>query len=135
MAQWLRICLPVWGTRVLSLVWEDFTSCGTTKAREPQLLSLCYRACALQQKKPPQWEAQAPQLEKAQAKQRPRATKNKWITKQIKKKKNCKVRLESYIFLYKARTAYVVCSIQPYLTYCSIISFIWVLYTLESIYY
>ena len=29
--QWLRICLPMQGTRVQSLVWEDSTCCGTTK--------------------------------------------------------------------------------------------------------
>ena len=30
-AQWLRICLPVQGTRVRSLVWEDPTCHGATK--------------------------------------------------------------------------------------------------------
>ena len=30
-AQWLRICLPMQGTRVPSLVWEDPTCCGATK--------------------------------------------------------------------------------------------------------
>ena len=40
-AQWLRICLPVQGTRVRALVWEDPTCHGATgPAREPQLLSL-----------------------------------------------------------------------------------------------
>uniref|UniRef100_A0A8C0CCV2 EMAP like 1 n=1 Tax=Balaenoptera musculus TaxID=9771 RepID=A0A8C0CCV2_BALMU len=29
--QWLRICLPMQGTRVRSLVWEDPTCCGATK--------------------------------------------------------------------------------------------------------
>ena len=67
-------------------------------ARAPQLLSLCSRACkpqllsprtttteareptarALQQEKPLQWEARAPQLEKARAQQqRPSTAKNK----------------------------------------------------------
>ena len=55
------------------------------KAHEPQLLSPSAtttearvpRACALQQEKPPQWEARAPQLEKAHVqRQRPSATKN-----------------------------------------------------------
>ena len=79
MAQWLRICLPMQGTRVRALVWEDPTCRGATnpcvpqlpslrsRAREPQLLSLraattearVHRACApraraLQQEKPPQ---------------------------------------------------------------------------------
>ena len=72
--QWLRICLPVQGTRVQSLVQEDPTCHGATKARAPQLLSLCSRAhepqllsprattteacapraCAPQREKPPQ---------------------------------------------------------------------------------
>ena len=30
-AQWLRICLPMQGTRVRFLVWEDSTCCGATK--------------------------------------------------------------------------------------------------------
>ena len=30
MVQWLRICLAMQGTRVQSLVWEDFTCCGAT---------------------------------------------------------------------------------------------------------
>ena len=31
MAQWLRICLPVQGTRVRALVWEDPTCRGATR--------------------------------------------------------------------------------------------------------
>ena len=73
-AQWLRIRLPMQGTRVRALVWEDPTCRGATKAgapqllclrsraREPQLLSPratvteahVPRAHALQQEKPPQ---------------------------------------------------------------------------------
>ena len=30
-AQWLRICLPMQGTRVRALVWEDPTCHGATK--------------------------------------------------------------------------------------------------------
>ena len=30
-AQWLRICLPMQGTQVRALVWEDLTCRGTTK--------------------------------------------------------------------------------------------------------
>ena len=30
-AQWLRICLPMQGTRVRALVQKDPTSCGATK--------------------------------------------------------------------------------------------------------
>ena len=62
MVQWLRICLPMEGTRVQSLVREDPTchratkpvghnywspQATTTEARTP-------RACAPQQEKPPQ---------------------------------------------------------------------------------
>ena len=32
-AQWLRICLPIQGTRVRALVWEDPTGRGATKPR------------------------------------------------------------------------------------------------------
>ena len=61
-AQWLRICLPVQGTRVRALVWEDPTCRGATKPMHHELLSLrdtttearAPRACALQQEKPPQ---------------------------------------------------------------------------------
>ena len=30
-AQWLGVCLPMRGTRVRALVWEDPTCCGATK--------------------------------------------------------------------------------------------------------
>ena len=30
-AQWLRICLPMQGTQVRALVWEDPTCCRATK--------------------------------------------------------------------------------------------------------
>ena len=93
--QWLRIRLPMQGTRVRSLVWEDPTCCGATKpvchnywacvlqllkpvcsrAQVPQLLSPCAatteawapRACAPQQEKLPQWEACALQWRVAPA--------------------------------------------------------------------
>ena len=67
MAQWLRIRLPMQGTRVQALVREDPTCRGATKPMrhnrlEPQLLSLratttearMPRAHAPQQEKPPQ---------------------------------------------------------------------------------
>ena len=59
MVQVLKICLPMQGTQVQSLVWVDSTCrgqlspCGTTT--EPML----------QREKPPQGERPAPQLEKA----------------------------------------------------------------------
>ena len=39
-AQWLGVCLPMQGTRVRALVWEDPTCRGATRPRVPQLLSL-----------------------------------------------------------------------------------------------
>ena len=79
--QWLRILLPVQGTRVWCLVWEDSTWCGATKAHVPQLLKpACSRARALQQESSPL----SPQLEKTHAQQwRPSAAKKKcsyWVT-------------------------------------------------------
>ena len=86
--QWLRICLPIQGTRVRALVREDPTCRGATKPAlhnywawalqpashnywgcVPQLLSPratttethAPRARAQQQEKPPQGEARAPQ--------------------------------------------------------------------------
>ena len=73
-AQWLRIRLPMQGTRVRALLWEDPTCRGAIKPCAPQLLSLRSRARepqllsprattteahaptahALQQEKPPQ---------------------------------------------------------------------------------
>ena len=70
------------GTQVRALVWEDPTCRGATKpvrhnyrACEPQLLSphattteaCAPRAHALQQGKPPQWEAHVPQQRVAPA--------------------------------------------------------------------
>ena len=72
-AQWLRIHLPMQGTRVWALVQEDSTCRGATKpmcynywACAPEPTSHNYwayapRACAPQQEKPLQWEARAPQ--------------------------------------------------------------------------
>ena len=64
LAQWLRICLPMQGIWVRSLVWENPTCQGATKQ-----LSLCTTiselAClepVLCNKRPSQWEACPPQL-------------------------------------------------------------------------
>ena len=47
MVQWIRICLPLQGTQVQLLVWEDPTCLRAMKAREPQLLSPnAYRLCS-----------------------------------------------------------------------------------------
>ena len=70
-AQWLRICLPMQGTRVRALVWEDPTCHGTTKpmyhnywacALEP--VSHNYWTCVLQLLKPACPRARALQQEK-----------------------------------------------------------------------
>ena len=39
--QWLRICLPIQGTQVRSLVQEDSTCCKATKHVPPQLTMHC----------------------------------------------------------------------------------------------
>ena len=66
-AQWLRICLPVQGTRVRSLVQEDPTYHGATKpvcqnywACTTTTEACAPRAHAPQQEKPLLWEACAP---------------------------------------------------------------------------
>ena len=41
-AQHLRVCLPVQGTWVQSLVWEDSTCPGAHWAHETHLLSPCF---------------------------------------------------------------------------------------------
>ena len=54
--QWLRICLPMQGTLVWSLVWDhDYWG------------QVCPRACAPEQEKPPQKEAYALKLERSPA--------------------------------------------------------------------
>ena len=78
-AQWIRTHLPMQGMQVRSLVQKNATCLGATKlvhhsywtralrpgslnylAHGSQLLkSTCFRACALQQEKPPQGEARA----------------------------------------------------------------------------
>ena len=82
-AQWKRTCLPMQETGVWSLIWGDPTSncalCATScwacapepgsctcGAHMPQLLKPAHpRACALQQGKPRQREAQAWQRERS----------------------------------------------------------------------
>ena len=71
MIRWWRICLPIQGTQVQSLVPEDSTCRGTAKpmchnywAHMAQVLKpVPPRVCAPQQERPPQWEACAPRLE------------------------------------------------------------------------
>ena len=67
--QWLRVRLPMQGTRVRSLFQEDPTCLGATKpashnywARVPQLLKPVRLEPTLRNKeKPPQWETRTPQ--------------------------------------------------------------------------
>ena len=85
-AQWLRIHLPMQGTRVWSLVREDPTCRRATKPASHNYWARVPRACAPQQEKPPKWEAcalqrrlapRSPLLEKACVQQqKPNAAKN-----------------------------------------------------------
>ena len=87
-AQWLGICLPMQGTRVRALVWEDPTWRGVTKPVNHNYWACATGACA------PQREAtivrgprtamksgpRLPQLEKALTqKRRPNTARNKYI--------------------------------------------------------
>ena len=49
LAQWLRICLPMQGIWVLSLVWQNPTCQGATKPVHHNFWACIPRACALQQ--------------------------------------------------------------------------------------
>ena len=82
MVQWLRAHLPVWEKRVWSLSRKDPTCHGATKPMHHSYWARGPTARALQQEKPPQWEACTLQLEKACMQQRrPRQAKkiNKWF--------------------------------------------------------
>ena len=59
-AQWLRICLPMQGTRVRALVWEDPTCRGATRPVSHNYWACASGACAPQQERPRRWEARAP---------------------------------------------------------------------------
>ena len=51
-AQWLRICLPMQGTRVRALVWEDPTCHGATRPVSHNCWACTSGACAPQQERP-----------------------------------------------------------------------------------
>ena len=85
-AQWLRVRLPMQGTRVRSLVREDLTCRGATKPASHNYWAHAPRGRALQQEKPPQWEAHAPQRRLKAAKKKKRKQTNK-KTQCVKKKK------------------------------------------------
>ena len=85
-AQWLRICLPMQGTRVRALVWEDPTCHGATRPVSHNYWACASGACAPQQEaaimRGPRTVMKSgphlPQLEKALAqKQRPNTAINK----------------------------------------------------------
>ena len=59
-AQWLRVCLPMQGTRVRALLWEDPTCRGATRPVSHNYWACASGACAPQQERPRRWEARAP---------------------------------------------------------------------------
>ena len=65
MVQWLRIHLPMQGARVRSLVQEDPTCRGAAKPLCRNCWAHALEPHALQQEKPPQWEAHTLQLERS----------------------------------------------------------------------
>ena len=66
-AQWLRIYLPMQGTRVRALVWEDPTCRGATGPVSHSCWACASGACAPQQERPRLWEARAPRWRVAPA--------------------------------------------------------------------
>ena len=66
-AQWLRICPPVQGTRVRALVREDPTCRGATGPVSHNYWACASGAGAPQQERPRQWEARAPRWRVAPA--------------------------------------------------------------------
>ena len=66
-AQWLRVCLPMQGTRVRALVWEDPNCRRATGPVSHNYWACVSGACAPQQERPRQWEASAPRWRVAPA--------------------------------------------------------------------
>ena len=66
-AQWLRICLPMQGTRVRALVWEDPTCRGAARPVSHNYWACASGACAPERERPRQWEARAPRWRVAPA--------------------------------------------------------------------
>ena len=58
-AQWLRVCLPMQGTRVRALVWEDPACRRATGPVSHNCWACASGACAPQEERPRQWEARA----------------------------------------------------------------------------
>ena len=59
-AQWLGVCLPVQGTRVRALVWEDPTCRGAAGPVSHDYWACASGACAPQRERPQWWEARTP---------------------------------------------------------------------------
>ena len=66
-AQWLRICLLMQGTRVRALVWEDPTCRRATRPVGHNYWGCASGVCAPQQERSRQWKARAPQWRVASA--------------------------------------------------------------------
>ena len=88
MVQWLRVCLPVQGTRVRALVWEDPTCRRAAGPLSHSYWACVSGACAPQQERPRQWEARAPRWRVAPACRNHTETKTQHTQKLKKKKKN-----------------------------------------------
>ena len=65
--QWLGVCLPMQGTRVRALVWEDPTCHGAAGPVSHDCWACASGACAPQQGRLRWWEAHAPQWRVAPA--------------------------------------------------------------------
>ena len=66
-AQWLRVCLPMQGTRVRALGWEDPTCRGATGPVSHNCWACPSGACAPQREGPRRWGARAPRWRGAPA--------------------------------------------------------------------
>ena len=127
------------GTWVWSLIRENSTSRGATKPCEPSRTiaeASLPGVCALQQEKPSQWEAHAPQLgnsphspqlEKAHSQQRrPRAANDKKIMIMIKIK-------ELFQFWYRLSSIQSLSCVQLFVTPWTVAHCILVVYKLDVI--
>ena len=59
-AQWLGVCLPMQGTWVLALVWEDPACHSATRPVSHNCWACTSGACAPQRERPRWWEARVP---------------------------------------------------------------------------
>ena len=114
--QWLRIQLLIQGTQVRFLIQEDPTSLGAVnlhttstelelQTREPPRLSHVPRGSALQQEKPPGWEALRPHLESSPGSPQPERACSSKDPARSKIKKPYKIsiceKVKSFIRKYK----------------------------------